>query len=262
MIGAPPRGFFVQYDYAADLPEPVGTYPSVEAHLAAHAGDYDEFIDAMGSHLDRFRAFGCEEHDPEWGEGMFPALDGAAAYTAVRAFEPEHIVEVGSGDSTRFLSRAARDCASPCKITCIDPAPRRSVAELDVHFVERVLVDDDVDRIAALEPGDILFIDSSHIMLPGMDVDILFNRVFPRLESGVVVHIHDIFLPDDYPVHWRRRWYSEQNALVGWILSGFFDVVYPGHYAASRHGSRLDRTLGGFGPFSDGRAGSLWLVRP
>ena len=260
-LGARPRGFFVQYDYAADLPEAIDTYEAVEAHLAANGSTVDDFIDDMARHVDRFGTFGAGENDPEWGHGMFPSLDGAAAYTAVRKFEPSHIIEVGSGDSTRYLSRAARDCESPGKITCIDPVPRRSIAELDVQFIERVLVNEDVDRIAALETGDILFIDSSHIMLPGMDVDILFNRIFPRLQPGVVVHIHDIFLPDDYPDYWRPRFYSEQNALVGWILSGYFDVVYPGYFAITRHAARIEEKLGGFGPFAHGRSGSIWLQR-
>ena len=261
MVGARPRGFFVQYDYAADLPERLETYAEVEAYLAARGTAVDEFIDEMAGHMDRFGSFGSSGNDPEWGHGMFPSLDGAAAYTAVRRFQPRHIIEVGSGDSTRYLSRAARDCDSPGTITCIDPVPRRSIAELDVHFIERVLENEDVDRIAELEAGDILFIDSSHIMLPGMDVDILFNRIFPRLQPGVVVHIHDIFLPDDYPDYWRPRYYSEQNALVGWIVSGFFDVVYPGYFAITRRAALIEKKLGNFGPFVNGRSGSIWLQR-
>ena len=192
---------------------------------------------------------------------MFPPLDGAAAYTAVRMFEPRRIIEIGSGNSTHFLSRAARDCASTVDITCVDPAPRRAISDLDVELLERVLTIDDVELLAALQAHDIIFIDSSHIMLPGMDLDILFNRVFPRLKPGVIVHIHDVFLPDNYPSAWKCRWYSEQNALVGWIISGYFDVIYPGHYAVTRHGSTMDRLLGGFEPFQNRASGSIWLRR-
>jgi len=110
--------------------------------------------------------------------------------------------------------------------------------------------------------NDVLFIDSSHIMLPGMDVDLQFNRMFPRLAPGVLVHVHDIFLPDDYPPNWRPRWYSEQNALIGWILSGYFEVVLPTYYATTRMAQDVEQALGGFAPFQrNGTAGSIWLRR-
>jgi hypothetical protein len=117
---------------------------------------------------------------------------------------------------------------------------------------------DDAALCGSLEADDILFIDSSHIMLPGMDVDIQFNRAFPRLRPGVVVHLHDIFLPFPYPAHWSHRNYSEQNALIGWLVSGYFQILYPGHYVARRHGDLLDAALSAF-PIVRREAGSLWL---
>ena len=119
------------------------------------------------------------------------------------------------------------------------------------------MVNADASEAAALEAGDVLFIDSSHIMLPGMDVDIQFNRLFPRLKPGVLVQVHDIFLPDDYPDDWRARNYSEQNALIGWIVSGYFEIVWPGRYVLTRHPHELKAALGEF--LIRDAAGSLWL---
>ena len=119
------------------------------------------------------------------------------------------------------------------------------------------MVNADAETAGSLEANDILFIDSSHIMLPGMDVDIQFNRMFPRLKKGVIVHVHDIFLPFDYPPHWRVRNYSEQNALIGWILSGFFEVIWPGHYVFSRHHNEAQKVLAKISPLQ--AAGSIWL---
>jgi predicted O-methyltransferase YrrM len=261
LLGLQPRGFFIEYDYVSSVPKRISTYPDIAAYFEADRGRIDDFIAAIASHMEVFESFGAAVNDPIWNRGMFPPIDGAAAYTIVRMFEPRRIIEIGSGSSTHYLVRAARDCASIVDITCIDPAPRRSITELEVRRLERVLTTDDVEFLAALQAHDVIFIDSSHIMLPGMDLDILFNRVFPRLKPGVIVHLHDVFLPDDYPSTWKYRWYSEQNALVGWIISGYFDVIYPGHHAVTRHGSTMDRLLGGFEPLQNRKSGSIWLRR-
>jgi hypothetical protein len=78
----------------------------------------------------------------------------------------------------------------------------------------------------------------------------------------VIVHLHDIFLPYGYPDHWRQRFYSEQNALIGWILSGYFEVMFPGHYALRAHGAAIEERLGRpFPPLATPRSGSIWLRR-
>jgi predicted O-methyltransferase YrrM len=250
-----PHGFFTQYAYAKHL-EPVSEpYAEIEALCAA--APIRDFIEEIGRHSNVFETFGANETDPVLGRGMFSTLDGMAAYTAVRKFKPKRIVEIGSGDSTYFLAQGVRDNRLG-NVTCIDPYPRRSILDLGVNFQQRLMSTADVDMISSLEPNEILFIDSSHIMLPGMDIDIIFNRVFPRLKSGVIVHLHDIFLPDDYPASWRVRNYSEQNALMGWLLSGFFEIIWPGQYALTRYPELVkacaQRSV-------DDGAGSLWLRR-
>jgi hypothetical protein len=246
-----PGGFFIQYDYAGDVQPVEAAYPELEA-LCARA-PIPEFIKEMGSHIPAFRRFGEHALDPEWGHGMFSPLDGAAAYTAVKKFRPNRIIEIGSGDSTRYLAKAG--CAD---ILCIDPAPRRAIEDLPVRFARRIIANSDADLCAQLKADDILFVDSSHIMLPGMDVDIIFNRCFPRLASGVIVHVHDIFLPFDYPPHWKHRNWNEQSALAGWLFGGF-EIVYPGHYAARTHSQLIDRTFEDFPPCQKKNAGSIWL---
>lgn len=252
-----PRGFFSQYAYAEQLQPVSEPYPEIEA-LCARA-PWGVFLADMASNREAFRTFGQSSTDPELNRGMFPALDGMAAYAAVRRFRPNRIIEIGSGDSTHFLARAVRD--NGCgQITCIDPQPRRSIGALDVNFLRRLMQEDDAELAAQLERNDILFVDSSHIMLPGMDVDIQFNRIFPRLRPGVLVHLHDVFLPDDYPAHWRVRNYSEQNALIGWLLGGYFEILWPAQFALTRHRGAIETALGGITPLTAG--GSLWLRRP
>lgn len=251
-----PRGFFVQYAYTGHLQPVKDPYPEVEK--ACENSGWREFLADMESHRANFSELGDRPNDPVLGRGMFPALDGMAAYTAVRKYRPNKIIEIGSGDSTYFLARGVRDNGSG-QITCIDPQPRREVAALDLELVQRLMNNDDAKFADELSENDILFIDSSHLMLPGMDVDIQFNRLFPRLSPGVIVHVHDIFLPDDYPSHWRARHYSEQNALIGWILSGFFEIIWPAQYVVTRHSEVLENAIGGISAIQAG--GSIWLRR-
>lgn len=248
-------GFFTQYRHVGRIQRVTTPYPEVERICAA--APFSELMAAMVACKPIFRRFGEHPTDPVFGRGMFPALDGMACYAAVRQFRPNRIVEIGSGDSTYFLARAVKD-NGPGRITCIDPRPRRDVVALDVDLRPRLMTCADAEMAGSLEAGDILFIDSSHIMLPGMDVDIQFNRMFPRLKRGVIVHLHDIFLPDDYPPHWNDRNYSEQNALVGWIVSGYFDVLWPGRYVVTRRDAQVQASFGDcdLGP---GTAGSFWL---
>ena len=93
--------------------------------------------------------------------------------------EPGRIVEIGSGHSTRFMAQAVRDGGLPTRITCIDPAPRATLRKLAVEHRQALLRDADPGEFEALAAGDILFIDSSHIAMPGSDVDRLFLDVPP-----------------------------------------------------------------------------------
>ena len=130
-----------------------------------------------------------------------------------------------------------------------------------MRFERRILSVNDLPLFDSLEEHDIMFVDSSHLMMEGLDLDIIMNRILPRLKSGVVIHFHDIFLPYGYPVEWERRHYSEQNALVGWILSDFLRVEFPGHYAVSRYSDLVTRELGDFAPFENLFCCSFWVRR-
>jgi predicted O-methyltransferase YrrM len=158
---------------------------------------------------------------PRWTQDWFPRLDAAAAYAIVRGTRPNRIVEVGSGHSTRFLARAVADEKLATRVTAIDPRPRASLAGLAIDWRAVPVQRADPEIFSALEPGDILFIDSSHQVKPGSDVEFLLERALPRLAGGVRVHFHDIFLPDDYPAAWAWRRYNEQQAVARLLEAGF-----------------------------------------
>ena len=107
-----------------------------------------------------------------------------------------------------------------------------------------------------------VFIDSSHILMPGTDVDLLFNTVLPSLPSGVHLHIHDVFLPDAYPKDWSWRGYNEQNVVAALFTSGGYGLRWSSHYVATRMrsdvaGAGLDRLA----LLPGAHETSLWLVK-
>ena len=196
---------------------------------------------------------------PRWNQDWFPRLDAAAAYAMVRSAPPKRIVEVGSGHSTRFLARAVSDGGLDTHIVAIDPNPRATLAGLDIDWIATP-----VQRVAAfpaLTSGDILFIDSSHQLKPGSDVEFLLNAVLPLLPAGVRVHFHDIFLPDDYPAHWGWRRYNEQAAVAALIERNILAVEFASHATVTRQPETLTGVLARLPLVPGAVESSLWLTK-
>lgn len=179
-------------------------------------------LSSIESYAAELEAIGKEPPPaPRWNQDWFPRLDAAAAYAMVRTLEPKRIVEVGSGHSTRFLARAVSDGRLDTRIVAIDPEPRASLVGLNVRWLKQPVQATELALFERLEERDILFVDSSHQLKPGSDVEFLLQRVLPCLARGVRLHFHDIFLPDAYPVTWTWRRYNEQEAVAPLIGNGY-----------------------------------------
>jgi len=263
VLGMARRGFFIPYRFADSLPLPgdVPGYPAVEALFAAAEPAFATTLAEIEALADDLEALdGGPAPAPRWTQDWFPTLDAAAAYALVRSRRPAHIVEVGSGHSTRFLKRAVDDAGLSTTLVAIDPAPRRGVDRLDIELIQATLHDAGTAPFAPLAAGDMLVIDSSHILMPGSDVDDLLNRILPSLPSGVLVHIHDIFLPDDYPSSWAWRGYNEQQGVAALLTTGAYAPLFASHYVASRMSDRLAQGVLARLPQVDGaHPASLWL---
>ncbi|MEO1494347.1 MAG: class I SAM-dependent methyltransferase [Pseudomonadota bacterium] len=254
--GGRAQGFFSPYRYA-DLVAAPGPYPELEALFHAAEPSMGQVLDRIDTAVGALASLNGPPPVPRWDQSWFPRLDGAAAFVIVRESTPRQIIEVGSGHSTRMLAHAAEGCAA---ITCIDPQPRADLSKLQVQQERRVLAPGDVEMFRCLDAGDIAFFDSSHILWPGTDVDMIFNRILPVLAPGVLVHIHDILLPDPYPEDWAWRGYTEQNGLAGW-LHGVFEIVFASHYAVTRMAAAARPGVAAL-PMPEGaRETSLWLRR-
>jgi Methyltransferase domain len=192
----------------------------------------------------------------------FGPIDAEVLYSIVRFYHPSTIVEVGSGFSTRVVSHATSDGGLHTRLHSIDPLPRVEVqGYADEHLQCGVEELDPSEVARSLKQNDILFIDSSHTVTNGGDVPFLFLEVVPRLAAGVLIHVHDIFLPFDYPQEWivENGWKWNEQYLVQALLYGSntLEILWPAHYMWRRHRSELREMIssdaGTFGP------SSLWL---
>ena len=196
---------------------------------------------------------------PRWDQDWFPRLDAAAAYAIVRETRPQRIVEVGSGHSTRFMARALADGWLKTRFTAIDPQPRASIAGLKIEVLNQNVQETDLSLFLQLEPGDILFIDSSHQMAPGSDVEFLFDEVLPALPGGVRVHFHDVFLPDDYPQQWAWRRYNEQDAIKDLFLG--YTAEFSSYWIVTHAPEMIGGVLAHLPLVPGALESSLWLSK-
>ena len=165
---------------------------------------------------------GPTDYDPT--NQAYGPVDAGVLYAMLRERRPRRIVEIGSGYSTLIASAAIRanrrdDPDYKAQFTCIEPfLPSYLKAGLPEvsEIIEEPLQDVPLDLLISLGDGDLLFIDSTHVVSFGSDVVYEYLAILPRLAKGVLVHIHDIFLPSDYPERWlkeHRFFWNEQYLL-------------------------------------------------
>jgi len=244
------RGYFAPSRHAASACVETCLSPELEARFADRAGVMRERLAQLDAFADAFAAIGqgSDGHDaapaPRWNQDWFPRLDAAMGYAMVRRARPRRIVEVGTGHSTRFFCRAVHDGGLDTEIVSIDPEPRAAQGS----FPQVTVMASPVQHVGAapfkaLVAGDILSIDSSHVLMPGSDVDFLMNAVLPSLPGGVLVHFHDIFLPDPYPESWDWRGYNEQSAVALLIHAAGWRVEFASRYAVTRLAGDVARSV-------------------
>lgn len=180
-----------------------------------------------------------------FNNGAFESGDAEVWYQLIRTQRPRRIIEIGSGYSTllakRALARNAReDAAYSCRHVCIEPYEMPWMEEQGIEVVRERVEDLPVTFFSSLACGDILFIDSSHIIRPQGDVLFEYLEVLPTLAPGVIVHIHDIFSPQDYLEPWivrDMRFWNEQYLLEAfltsnreWKVIGALNFLHHFHY--------------------------------
>jgi len=182
-----------------------------------------------------------------YGNKAFEAGDACAWWAMILLHRPRRIVEIGSGFSTLVARAAIAYLDRPCVHICFEfyeqPWLERSGATIVREPVERA----GTDLFESLGAGDILFIDSSHVIRPGGDVLFEYLEILPRLRPGVLVHIHDIFTPRHYPdawVHDQVRLWNEQYLLEAFLsMNRGYEIVLALNYLKHAHYDRLRRAF-------------------
>lgn len=169
---------------------------------------------------------------------QFSNFDAASLFVLMRELRPKRVIEVGSGFSSLLMADVRRRFfPDACKIQCIEPYPREFLLDsgYGLELINSKVQDVPLSFFESLEAGDFLFIDSSHVSKTGSDVNYLIFEVLPRLAAGIFVHIHDIFLPSDYPLSWvieENRSWNEQYLLQAYLMfNNKAHVVFGAGYA-------------------------------
>jgi len=224
--------------------------------------------DVLSRHLPYYdypeeRRSSMEEYAFYTKNPAFSWLDSRMLFAVLRELRPQRLIEVGSGFSSLLAADVNRRfLGNQLEITCIEPYPRNflrvgvpgisKLMELPVQQVP-------METFEKLEAGDILFIDSSHVSKTGSDVNYIYHHVIPKLQKGVLIHIHDIFLPNDYPKEWLlelgRNWNEQYLVQAILMYSQEFEVLFGSSYVLERIPDLVKQVLGGavYG------GGSLWL---
>jgi predicted O-methyltransferase YrrM len=163
----------------------------------------------------------------------FRSPDAEILYIMVRMLAPRRIVEVGSGNSTLIIHQAITDGGVEVSHVAVDPQPRTQISKLVDKVYHSKWEETEVEGLLSdLGPNDILFIDSSHEVRVANDVVKLFCNSIPSLSSGVVVHVHDVFLPFDYPEPFCTRFpgWGEQYFLQAILSARSHEILWPGYF--------------------------------
>lgn len=194
----------------------------------------------------------------------FDGVDALLYYGLIKYLKPGKIIEVGSGWSTKIAATACREDGQT-ELISIEPYPQpileRGFDGLSKLKKEKIQ-DVSPEYFDQLKSGDILFIDSSHTVKYGGDVNYLLFEVLPRLNKGVYIHVHDIFFPFDYPQSWifdEYRFWAEQYLLHAFLMfNNSFEVVYSNSYMGEKYPKEVRRVFPN-SPFYKG--GSIWLKK-
>ncbi len=227
--------------------------------LSAYSGEIQQLAEEQDSTL-KFNFF----------NDFYFELDAAVYYALLRQVKPAQVIEIGCGYSTQIAAKAiARNQqeGKVGKIICIEPYPESRLTEANLEFqlINEKVETMDLKVFEQLDPGDILFIDSTHTVKFGSDVCREILEILPAISSGVWIHFHDIFFPYDYPPKWlieERRAWNEQYMLEAFLAYNHsFQVVLANHWLSVDYPQEVAKIWSGVLNWKDPyhHCGSLWL---
>ena len=211
-------------------------------------------------------------HEYYLSNAIFKSIDTETLYCIVRYFKPSNIYEIGSGNTTYLSAKAlvknmAQDSQYQCQLIAIDPYPNEILRAGFPSFskvIIKKMQDIPYTEFSALKENDILFIDSSHVLKIGSDVQYEYLEILPRLRVGVIIHVHDIFMPAEYPRKWvltDHMFWNEQYLLQAFLsFNESFEVMWAGSYMHLNYPERLERAFKSYNRLKTW-PGSVWIRR-
>lgn len=196
--------------------------------------------------------------------------DAEYLYNIIRHFKPERVVEIGSGNSTLMAQNAIKqnkveNSKYTCDHICIEPYEMPWLKELDIELIRSLAEDLPYSFFDKLQKNDILFIDSSHIIRPQGDVLFEFLELLPKLNSGVLVHVHYIFTPKDYLDSWvikEHKMWNEQYILEAFLtFNSEFRIIGALNYLSHHHRESFSSKCPVFAKQEQREPGAFWLIK-
>lgn len=213
---------------------------------------------------------GSDEYGFYYKNPSFTFGDAEYLYSVIRHFKPARIVEIGSGNSTLMAIAAIRanqieDTAYLCEHICVEPYEMPWLESSGVKVIRNRVEEVDKSIFAQLGKNDILFIDSSHVIRPQGDVLCEFLEILPVLQSGVLVHVHDIFTPKDYLQSWvvdSVRMWNEQYLLEAFLsFNNEYRIIGALNWLTHHHFDAIAMACPILSAHPEAQPGSFWLAR-
>jgi hypothetical protein len=235
--------------------DPEFVYDEVMQRVTEHNAVYDHLLRQMQTPMEAakrsIRRSATREGQPFWNNTYFQGNDASSAWALTTLARPARIVEIGSGNSTKFFRHAIDHNGLDTKLICVDPVPRAEISAVadEIHYDSVQHVSSEI--FDSLRSGDMLFFDGSHLVVQGSDTQFVFLQILPRLPKGVLVHIHDVNLPFEYRQFYDSRLYGEQYMLaVLLVFAQSWKPLLPVYF--------LEKT--GRMPVTDNPGASFWLT--
>jgi predicted O-methyltransferase YrrM len=257
------KTFYSPIPSLRDLPDEVWSRKTALAGVELNLGAQVAYLET------ELAPFTAEELDVEksldTAGASYGVEDERILYAMVRHARPRRIIELGSGRSTSIMDAALRRNAaegSKGALAVYDPFVAESVRDLQTVTSIRRLAAETLDpsAISGLDEQDILFVDTTHVVRLAGDVNQIILEILPRLRPGVLVHFHDIFLPNEYPRVWSEDfglYWTEQYLLQAFLaFNAHFEVVFAAHAASRQYPERFRRALGSRG---DTNPAAFWI---
>lgn len=212
-------------------------HPHLEFVVNANRDEYVKWLHTFAKYKTQLQSIQKmdavqDANQPGWNNGFLPGLDIMALYVLLAELKPKRYVEIGSGNSTKVAHKAKKDLGLDMQIVSIDPFPRAEIDHLADQVIRTPFENLDNTFLKDLDENDVLFVDNSHRVFPNSDATVFFMEVLPELKKGVVVHIHDIYIPYDYPQFMCDRFYSEQYVLAAFLLANphHYSTILPNYF--------------------------------